>query len=692
MKKAIFSTLVLLSYSFVLQAQESFLTLVSTSAGYTGSIQEDIYIRPNRATASSYNYGENIDKAIDGDMSTLYHSSYGGMNGQAVTLDFFFDNQSVEQLDYIVYNPRTSGSNGNFKEIEVQYSIKDDKVPPIKYRDYDFGGSSMPSIISFDEPLRDVDQIRIIVKSGAGEGGKQFASCAEMQFYRKNPNNFEYATLFTDPSCSELKPDITLENIRQETNDFFRKLALDIYQDYYEPEFRVQEYQSYPEPTTAAQINKIARYGILDNPTGIYATEGEDIIVLVGNTDFFPSLAILKTGGRGDRTTFSLRKGVNKIRAPYGGLMYILFHTLTGTEPPVKINIATGKVNGYFDREKHTAAGDWQRLLSQATFPYFDVKGKYAMMCFETAAYRAYCPNNGLEVIENYDDLVYWEQEFQGMVKYNTLNKTRMVLLTGDMAPGVGAYASDYWTVYGSSAQGALLDLSQLKSKTSTTGGAAWMPAHEIGHVNQTRPGLKWLGMTEVTNNILSQYITTKWGVPSRLNVKNGNGKSCYQQAADSIITVEIETDGIVTTGIPHNQNNDPFYKLVPFWQLKLYMMDALGKEDFYKDVYQKVRENPDPVKSAKGSTMDGMCQLEFVKIVCEVSELDMTEFFTDWGFLRPVSLTVSDYATNPFIVKQEDLDAVKEAIAEMNLPKPPVPEGKHIYEITDTNWQEFMP
>ncbi|MDR1122104.1 MAG: M60 family metallopeptidase [Dysgonamonadaceae bacterium] len=681
MKKAIFSTLLLLSCSFVMQAQESFLTLVPTPAGYAESIREDIYIRPSRATASSSNRGEELDKAIDGDMSTIYHSSYNGMYGP-VTLDFFFDNQAIEQLDYIVYNPRTSGSNGNFKEIEVQYSIKDDDVAPFKYRDYDFGGSSMPSIIFFDEPLRDVDQIRIIVKSGAGEGGRQFASCAEMQFYRKNPNNFDYATLFTDPSCSELKPDVTLDNIKQETNDFFRKLALDIYRDYYEPEFRVQEYQAYPEPTTLAQINKIARYGILDNPTGIYATRGEDIIVLVGNTDFFPSLAILTPGGRGERSVFSLRKGVNKIHAPHDGLMYILFHTLTGKEPPVKINIVTGTVNGYFDRDKHTA-NDWQRLLAQATFPYFDLKGKYAMMCFETAAYRDYCPNNGLEVIKSYDDLVYWEQEFQGMVKYNTLNQTRMVLLTGVMAPGVAAYASDYWTVYGSGSQEDLLDLSKLKSISSTVGGGAWMPAHEIGHVNQTRPGLKWLGMTEVTNNILSQYITIKWGVRSRLNDENiGGGKNRYQAATEEIVKAEL----------PHNQHGDVFFKLVPFWQLKLYMMDVLDKEDFYKDVYQKVRTNPDPVKSAKGSTLDGMCQLEFVKIVCEVSELDMTEFFTDWGFLRPVSLTVSDYATNPFIVKQEDIDAVKAEIAAMNLPKPPVPAGKHIYEITDKNWQEFRP
>jgi hypothetical protein len=100
------------------------------------------------------------------------------------------------------------------------------------------------------------------------------------------------------------------------------------------------------------------------------------------------------------------------------------------------------------------------------------------------------------------------------------------------------------------------------------------------------------------------------------------------------------------------------------------------------------VRENPNPVASNNGSTIDGMCQLAFVKIVCETAQLNMTEFFTDWGFLRPVDVTIDDYGSGRFIVKQADIDAVKAGIAA--LPLPPVPNGKHIYEITDANYESF--
>ena len=46
-----------------------------------------------------------------------------------------------------------------------------------------------------------------------------------------------------------------------------------------------------------------------------------------------------------------------------------------------------------------------------------------------------------------------------------------------------------------------------------------WGPAHEVGHCNQTRPGLKWSGLTEVSNNIMSLFIQTSFGRPCKLLV-----------------------------------------------------------------------------------------------------------------------------------------------------------------------------
>jgi hypothetical protein len=58
-----------------------------------------------------------------------------------------------------------------------------------------------------------------------------------------------------------------------------------------------------------------------------------------------------------------LSEGANKITARNKGLMYILYHTPDyETAQPVKIHIASGQVNGYFDVAKHQASDFVKKL------------------------------------------------------------------------------------------------------------------------------------------------------------------------------------------------------------------------------------------------------------------------------------------------------------------------------------------
>jgi hypothetical protein len=676
MKKIILYILCLAGITNLAHAQEPFLSLVPSANAITGYVPADKLVRPSGANTTSVQSGEGISRAYDGNMSTLYHSSYNGTQFP-VTLNFIFD-KTVSRIDYLAYYPRTSNVNGNFREFELWYSLRGDNQPMIKYGDYDFKGTSLPSFIQFDSPLTAPDTICFVVKSG--ENG--FVSCAEMEFYSRDASvDLSFlADIFTDSSCSELNPEITLEEIQAISNPFFRKLALDLFSGNYDSEFRVQEYKAYEDPAIIAKTNKTAVYGMRDNPTGIYAIDGNDLVVLVGkiNANLHPSLFIQQPEKTTDGTSYILHEGVNRIRPAHGGLIYILYYTSTGTEGPVKIHIMNGGVNGYYDKVKHAAPGEWERLLAKADFPLFDVKGEYVTMTFQTQAWRNYTKNNGPDLIASYDTLAYREQEFEGMVKYNKMNKSRIYMVV-DYDNG-SMYATSYKTGYSIGSQKGILDLAEIKSKTSVYGSESWGPAHEIGHVNQTRPGLKWHGMAEVTNNILSQYITTEFGVKSRIQAEDlGGGKNRYEVAIKEIVDAKI----------PHNQHGDPFCKLIPFWQLKRYMIDVLGKTDFYKDVYEKVRVNPDP-GAAYGCSSDGMCQLEFVRIVCEVSGLDMTEFFSDWGFLTTYDVLFDDYGEKRFTVSQAGIDYIKAEIAKMNLPAPTLPSGKKLYQINDNNYNTY--
>ena len=77
--------------------------------------------------------------------------------------------------------------------------------------DKDFEGSATATRVTFDNTVR-AKSFRFVVKSGAGDG-QGFASCAEMEFYAKNLNAFDYSTLFEDETCSNLKAGITEADI-----------------------------------------------------------------------------------------------------------------------------------------------------------------------------------------------------------------------------------------------------------------------------------------------------------------------------------------------------------------------------------------------------------------------------------------------------------------------------------------------
>ncbi|MDR0894328.1 MAG: M60 family metallopeptidase, partial [Prevotellaceae bacterium] len=175
----------------------------------------------------------------------------------------------------------------------------------------------------------------------------------------------------------------------------------------------------------------------------------------------------------------------------------------------------------------------------------------------------------------------------------------------------------------------------------------------------------------EVTNNIQTNYVTTQ---------KGGASRFYYADARKAIIDAQQPH---CLTGTQENASSEYFLKLAPFWQLHLYLDEALGM-DFYKQLYEYYRNNDAVATISDGS---GKLQLEFVRQTCRIARLNLVDFFTQWGFLRAVDRQVWDnQSTYQLTVTQADIDAL---VAEIEAAGYPVP-AKDVTTITDKNVEEF--
>lgn len=514
----------------------------------------------------------------------------------------------------------------------------------------------------------------------------------------------DYSAFFTDESCSQLKQGITESKIAEIPNKEMRQVALALLEGTYDREFRIADYRPYQHPSVMAGKNKTSKYSLRDNPTGIYADKNDVLFIYLGEVYEGAKISMLiqdLSEGYNNNKTIALNEGLNRVVAPIKGLIYILNHVeeniplllkseediKTAAAKTVKAHFLFGKVNGYYDVRKHSTQEEWVEMLSKAPYQDIDVLGMYSHITWNVEQFKGnnVQSNKGVttdinRMIDQYDRLVYLQQDFMGLVKYNRMFNNRMHFSVDYTA--VSPNASDYRTVYNYSQSYA-----EPFCNPDKFAGRCWGPAHEVGHCNQTRPGMKWAGTTEVTNNIMSLHIQTSFGetcklIKDQITPKDEKGNSLKKDiiypAASALII-----DGNRAHCLPGITDIVRETQLVPFWQLKLYMIDALGKADLYKDLYEYFRENSSPSDTGKNAGLD---QLDFVRQVCRISGLNMLDFFEKWGFLKPVNTILNDYGNKTFIVTQYQVDELKKEINDRNYAQP----AQNVHQITDANWETY--
>jgi len=590
---------------------------------------------------------------IDGTQELYWQTVWKPSTTFPQYIEFTFE-EKVD-LDYFIYYRVKDNGNDCFKDIIVEVFTDGDVDAGWSGTYKEVYRGTVPneksSRINFDEPQNGVSKVKITMNNSWGKT----LACREVEFYKRNPSNFDYTTLFADLACTQLKSGITEQEILTCPHSFYRKMAWYIYKEKYPREFRIADYKAYPHPSKQAEENKTSSYSLLDNPTGI-SVETDEKLVVMADLKGLPTATIRvqnldKPGEDGfGGQEYSVQDGINIIPIKEKGLIYVMYHLDNyETAPAITLHFASGNVNGYYDSQNPAHEGRWEELINNAVDKHFDVLGKYAHLTFPTSRFR----NNtkeGKDLIDWYDQLVYREAEFLGLIKYERMFKNRAyfhVIYKSYM------YATSYRTAYHDNT------LDNLTNETVLNANC-WGPAHELGHVNQTRPGLKWLGLAEVTNNITALYIQTSvCDEPSRLE-KQGN----YTNALNSIMV----------TPLAHGNETDPFRKLPPFWQLELYYGKCLGYTPmqqgdhggFYPEVYEWIRAHED-------LSTPGAQQLEFVYICSKVAKTNLLDFFEKWGFLTPIDREINDYGTGRLIVTEKDINALKARVNALGYPEPDV-------------------
>ncbi len=519
------------------QAQSRTITVTQAPDGSAEYVKGDDQVAVSSARADREQPGSGIEKSIDGDFTTIYHSPWSGdvSPENPAVLEYFF--KDVDVIDYLVYHPRQSGSNGNFGELEIWYKTTENTTYT-KAGDYDFKKSGTATRVEFDEALRNPTAIKFVVKTGGGDAvDKQYATCAEMQFFtfREKDPSFD---VFADELCTTLKEGVTLSTIQKLKNPFARSLAQKIFENNYPLNYRVSTHECLLSPQALSEQwaapGKL--YDQVQGVTGIMLTPGKTVVMAEGiPKGKSVSLRVIgwtvPEGATFYSETYPLSNGINVIEktSDWNGLAYIDYYDYNPeqyAQNPVKIHVVNGIVNGVLTPDKSNKEMD--ELLKAAPYTTIDLFGERVHSVWETKALQQYTRNYYRQYMNVLDTLVAWEHRLLGLEKYNRIPKNKTMAYVNY---NYYMYQGGFGVTFKYDTQNRCCSPSNIMKKDDDV---VWGLSHEWGHQHQMNPYFCWAGLSESSNNMNSCYNVLHMGYAGS-RVKNG-----WEKARKNILKDEV--------------------------------------------------------------------------------------------------------------------------------------------------------
>ncbi len=484
---------------------------------------------------------ENIAKSFDNNKNTFYHTNWNGFNAdlssQWPVLEYYFTPQNASaddavEIATITYVPRQDGGrNGCFGLVDIEVGTY--KAPgeynwtKISENPLDFKMRSDSKDVSIPEDMRKgIMAIRFIVRSGYSDSGKNFASCAEMQFYKPIVVENDYS-LFTDDVLSALKPGIKQNDIDAMNNQFLKQIAQMMFDGKYTSDGRVSTHAPHKDVfDLSEEWNAPGKYyDRTQGATGVVMSKGKYVVMVSGISENKGSVQLNLTHWYGHKPytennkevkyyvydeSYSLHNGINVIDINDSdmALAYIKnFDTdglADGTASDVTVHIIGGLVNGVLRSSNSNAENE--KILENTVYPCIDLLGTRVHSVWEVQALKIYTKGQYVRYMNLLDQLIMWEHRLLGFEKYNRVpTNTTLAYVNYDyyMYQGGRGVTFKYDT------QNRVCNPDVLMFSDDD---AIWGLSHEWGHQHQMSPYFKWTGMAEVTNNIFSAYNVAHMG------------------------------------------------------------------------------------------------------------------------------------------------------------------------------------
>ncbi len=340
-------------------------------------------------------------------------------------------------------------------------------------------------------------------------------------------------------------------------------------------------------------------------PTGLYIKANETVNIYVDGTQKITSYIGTYSYDREVEESWVLQPGDNTISSPNGGLLYFNNKNESGF---IKVTVNEGgSPIPYFQLNKTTVA-EWEQMLVEYPDSYaVELKSDRALITVTYADAKKFLGGKDPAVLlKKYDEAIRISDDFSGLSVKNTapnkLDKHYIHFVEVDMSAWM--FATSYRTGYSHAAVQYLLDVDSFTKE-------AWGVWHEQGHVRQMNRW-NWSGLAEVTNNLFTLQIQTKFGNQSALETSD-----IYSKVATYLNQPTRD----------YNAETDPLLKVAMFWQLKL----AYG-ESFYPELHKIYRDMGDSGISYYAT--DAQKIEMFITVSSRVAKQNLIPFYEKWGLI----------------------------------------------------------